>query len=39
MSTGADGAHSKGSVYVRGVRNEKGVDIFKFVLEKAGDFC
>ena len=38
MSSGADGAFSKGSIYIRGVR-QNGFDSFKFVLEKNNDFC
>ena len=34
----APGAKNKGSVYIRGIRNEKGWDSFKFVLEKNVDF-
>ena len=32
------GAQSKGSVYIRGVKGQNGLDNFKFVLEKANDF-
>jgi len=38
-SSGADGAHCKGSVYLRGVRSEGSFDSFKFVMEKSNDFC
>ena len=37
-STTADGAKSKGSVYIRGLKGEQGIDSFKFVLEKNVDF-
>ena len=37
-STQTDGAYSKGSVYIRGVKSDEGYDSFKFVLEKNNDF-
>ena len=37
-STTADGAKSKWSVYIRGLKGEQGIDSFKFVLEKNVDF-
>jgi hypothetical protein len=39
LSTGADGAMSKGSIYIRGIKSKDGYDSFKFVLEKNQDFC
>ena len=37
-STTAVGAKSKGTVYIRGVKDESGFDSFKFILEKSVDF-
>lgn len=39
-SSTAMGGKSKGSIYIRGVKSEaKGIDSFKFVMEKSVDFC
>ena len=38
-STTADGAKTRGSVYIRGLKDKEGYDSFKFILEKAVDFC
>lgn len=38
-STTAPGGKSKGSIYIRGVKNPQGIDSFKFVMEKSVDFC
>lgn len=37
-STSSKDGKAKGSVYIRGLKDSKG-DKFKFVLEKATDFC
>ena len=37
-STTAQGAKTKGSIYIRGVKGDQGYDSFKFVLEKGVDF-
>lgn len=33
------GGSSKGSIYIRGLKNKNGVDSYKFVLEKGVDFA
>ena len=33
------GTKCKGTVYIRGVKSEKGYDSFKFCLEKNNDFA
>lgn len=38
-STTASGGKSKGSVYIRGLKNQNGIDSYKFVLEKGVDFA
>ena len=38
QSSQVGGTHTTGSVYIRGVRGEDGVDSFKFILEKSNDF-
>ena len=38
-STTASGGKSKGSIYIRGVKGQNGVDSYKFVLEKGVDFA
>lgn len=38
-STTAQGAKSKGSIYIRGIKSrDGGYDSFKFILEKSVDF-
>jgi len=32
------GTHNKGSIYIRGVKGENGLDSFKYILEKSNDF-
>lgn len=38
-STTASGGKSKGSIYIRGLKNQNGIDSYKFVLEKGVDFA
>ena len=38
QSSKVGGTHCTGSVYIRGVKGEDGVDNFKFILEKSNDF-
>lgn len=38
-SSTVGGSKSRGSVYIRGVKGEEGVDSFKFVVEKKVDFA
>lgn len=38
-SSTASGGKSKGSIYIRGVKGQNGVDSYKFVLEKSVDFA
>jgi hypothetical protein len=38
-SSTASGGKSKGSIYIRGVKGQNGVDSYKFVLEKGVDFA
>jgi hypothetical protein len=39
-SSTAMGGKSKGSIYLRGIKSpNKGVESYKFVLEKSVDFC
>lgn len=34
------GSKSNGTIYIRGLKSaEKNIDSFKFILEKANDFC
>ena len=37
-SSTVSGGKSKGSLYLRGIRGQRGFDSFKFVLEKGVDF-
>lgn len=37
-SSTVEGTKCKGSVYIRGVKGEHGLDSFKFILEKSNDF-
>lgn len=37
-STTAEGAKTKGSIYIRGLKGDDGYDSFKFILEKGVDF-
>ena len=37
-STTALGSKSKGTIYLRGIKDESGFDSFKFILEKTFDF-
>lgn len=37
-STTANGAKSKGSIYIRGIKGDEGFDSYKFILEKNVDF-
>ncbi len=37
-SSSAEGARSKGSIYIRGIKGDGGFDSYKFILEKSFDF-
>lgn len=37
-SSRVDGATAPGSIYIRGVKGQEGMDSFKFCLEKGNDF-
>lgn len=37
-SSTAEGAKSKGSIYIRGIKGDGGFDSYKFILEKGFDF-
>jgi hypothetical protein len=37
-SSTAEGAKSKGSIYIRGIKGDGGFDSYKFILEKGVDF-
>ena len=37
-SSQVDGTNCPGSIYIRGVKGEDGLDSFKFTLEKGQDF-
>jgi hypothetical protein len=38
-STTVSGGKSKGSIYIRGLKGQNGIDSYKFVLEKGVDFA
>ncbi len=38
-SSTVSGGKSKGSIYIRGIKNQNGLDSYKFVLEKGVDFA
>ena len=37
-SKSVGGTNNKGSIYIRGIKGNDGLDSFKFILEKANDF-
>jgi len=37
-SSGVQGTNCKGSIYIRGIKGDEGIDSFKFTLEKSNDF-
>jgi hypothetical protein len=37
-SSTANGAKTKGSIYIRGIKGGEGFDSFKFIMEKGVDF-
>lgn len=38
-SSTVGGSKCKGTIYIRGIRNETGIDSYKFVVEKLVDFA